>query len=35
VEKKGHETRIEVEEIRFDADFDESVFTTRNLKAKD
>ena len=35
VEKKGHETRIEVEEIRFDVDFDESVFTTRYLKAQD
>jgi outer membrane lipoprotein-sorting protein len=35
VEEKGNETRIEVEEIRFDMDFDESVFTTRHLKAKD
>jgi outer membrane lipoprotein-sorting protein len=35
VGKKGHETRIEVEQIRFDADFDDSVFTTRHLKAKD
>ena len=35
VGKKGHETRIEVEQIRFDAEFDDSVFTTRHLKAKD
>ena len=35
LEKKGHETRIEVEQIRFDADFDESIFTTRHLKAKE
>jgi outer membrane lipoprotein-sorting protein len=33
--KKRHGTRIEVEQIRFDADFDDSVFTTRRLKAKD
>jgi outer membrane lipoprotein-sorting protein len=35
LDKPGHETRIEVERIHFDADFEESVFTTRNLKAKD
>jgi outer membrane lipoprotein-sorting protein len=35
VGKKGHETRIEVEQIRFDADFDDSVFTTRHLKARE
>ena len=34
-EKSGRETRIEVERIRFDADFEESVFTTRNLTAKE
>ena len=33
VGKKRHETRIEVERVRFDADFDDSVFTTRHLKA--
>jgi len=35
LDKAGHETLIEVEQIRFDADFDASVFTTRHLKAKD
>lgn len=33
VGEKGHETRLEVDQVRFDADFDESVFTTRHLKA--
>jgi outer membrane lipoprotein-sorting protein len=33
--KKGHETRIEVREIRFDAQFDEAIFTTRHLKTKE
>ena len=32
LDKEGHETRIEVEEIRFDEPFDEAIFTTRHLK---
>jgi outer membrane lipoprotein-sorting protein len=35
LDKEGHETRIEVEQIRFEADFDDSVFTTRHLKARE
>jgi hypothetical protein len=35
VEKPGHRTVVEVSEIRFDEAFDESIFTTRNLKRKD
>jgi outer membrane lipoprotein-sorting protein len=35
LDKKGHETRIEVEEIRFDQTFDEDIFTTRQLKRRD
>jgi outer membrane lipoprotein-sorting protein len=35
VEKPGHRTVVEVSEIRFDEPFDESIFTTRNLKRKD
>jgi outer membrane lipoprotein-sorting protein len=31
--EEGHSTVIEVEQLRFDADFDDSVFTTRHLKA--
>jgi outer membrane lipoprotein-sorting protein len=31
LDKEGHETRIRVKEIRFDADIDDSVFTKRNL----
>jgi outer membrane lipoprotein-sorting protein len=34
VDEKKRETRIEVEEIHFDAELDESVFTTPNLKAE-
>jgi outer membrane lipoprotein-sorting protein len=34
VEKKGHETRVQLEEIRFDQTFDEEIFTTRNLKRR-
>ncbi len=33
LDKEGHETRVVVREFDFDADFDESVFTTRNLKS--
>jgi outer membrane lipoprotein-sorting protein len=32
LDKEGHETRIEVREIRFDAEIEDDVFTTRNLK---
>ena len=32
LDKTGHETVIRVEEIRYDLDIEESVFTTRNLK---
>ena len=32
LEKEGHETRVHVDEIRFDQRFDEDIFTTRNLK---
>jgi outer membrane lipoprotein-sorting protein len=34
VEKKGHETRIRILEIVFDADLDEGIFTTRHLKTR-
>jgi hypothetical protein len=33
LDKKGHETRIKVEEIRFDEPIDEAIFTTRHLKS--
>jgi outer membrane lipoprotein-sorting protein len=33
--KEGHETKIEIETIRFDEAFDDSIFTTRNLKRRD
>ena len=32
LDKEGHETLIEVMEIRFDPDFDDSVFSRRNLE---
>jgi outer membrane lipoprotein-sorting protein len=32
LDKKGHRTEIEIREIRFEADFDDDIFTTRNLK---
>jgi outer membrane lipoprotein-sorting protein len=32
--KEGHGTRIEIGEFRFDEEFDENVFTTRNLKSR-
>ncbi len=35
LDKQGHETRLEIEEIRFDQTFDESIFTTRQLKRRD
>jgi outer membrane lipoprotein-sorting protein len=31
LDKQGHETRIQVQEVHFDADIDDSVFTKRNL----
>ena len=31
LDKEGHETRIRVKEIRFDAEIEDSVFTKRNL----
>ena len=34
LEKKGYETRLQVERIEFDASFDDEVFTTRNLKER-
>lgn len=33
LDKPGHETVIELKAIRFDADLDDSIFTTRNLKS--
>jgi len=35
VDEKRHESRIEVEKVRFDVDFDESVFMPRHLRAKE
>jgi len=35
LDKPGHSTSIEVTEIRYDADFDSDIFTTRNLKRRD
>ena len=35
LDKEGHETLIEIEEIRFDQDFDEGIFNKRNLTRKD
>lgn len=35
LDKKKHETRIEIEAIRFDVEFDDEVFTTRNLKKRE
>lgn len=32
LDKEGHETVIEVEEIRFDTEFDDSIFSRRNLE---
>jgi outer membrane lipoprotein-sorting protein len=32
LDKPGHRTTIEMQEIRFDEEFDERIFTTRNLK---
>jgi hypothetical protein len=34
LEKKGHETRLQLERIDFDASFDDGIFTTRNLKKR-
>jgi outer membrane lipoprotein-sorting protein len=35
IDKEGHETLIEIEEIRFDEDFDERIFTKRHLTSAD
>jgi outer membrane lipoprotein-sorting protein len=35
LDKEGHRTTIEIDEIRFEEKFDESIFTTRNLKRRD
>jgi len=35
LEKQGYQTRIQIHEIRFDEKFDDSIFTTRNLKRRD
>ncbi len=34
LEKEGHETRVRIDAVRFDEIFDESIFTTRNLKKR-
>ena len=34
LEKPGHSTTIEIEDMQFDIEIDEQVFTTRNLKRK-
>ncbi|MCP4037148.1 MAG: outer membrane lipoprotein-sorting protein [bacterium] len=34
LEKPGHSTTIEIEEIKYDVELEESIFTTRNLKRK-
>ena len=35
LDKPGHSTTIEVEEIQFDIDFEADIFTTRNLKRRE
>jgi len=35
LDKKGHQTRIRIHEIDFDEEFDEAIFTTRNLKRRE
>jgi hypothetical protein len=35
LDKEGHRTTLQIDEIRFDQHFDESIFTTRNLKRTD
>jgi len=35
LDKPGHSTTIEVDEIEFDPEFSSSIFTTRNLKRRD
>ena len=32
--KQGHETRLQLDRIDFDASFDDAIFTTRNLKKR-
>ena len=34
LEKQGHETRLRLDRIDFDASFDDGIFTTRNLKRR-
>jgi hypothetical protein len=34
LEKQGHETRLRMDRIDFDASFDDGIFTTRNLKKR-
>jgi hypothetical protein len=34
LEKRGHETRLQLDRIDFDASFDDGIFTTRNLKKR-
>jgi outer membrane lipoprotein-sorting protein len=35
LDKPGHETRIRIDEIRFDQKFDDRIFTTQNLKRRE
>jgi outer membrane lipoprotein-sorting protein len=35
LDKQGRQTRIQVDEIRFDQSFDESIFTTRQLQGRE
>ena len=35
LDKEGHETSVEIDEIRFDESFDEGIFSKRNLTRKD
>jgi len=35
LDKEGHATRIAIEEVRFDVEFEDAVFTKRNLRRRD
>jgi len=35
LEKPGHSTEIEIQEMQFDIEIGEDVFTTRNLKRRE
>ena len=35
LDKEGHETALEVDVIRFDEEFPDSIFTKRNLTRRD